>query len=332
MKSLLFTIILISSNNIFAKDNHNDSFNLLQKIIFNKIEIKEKVKTKKIVDINVAVVDAGLVYNENSSLFRAVQNQDKYSGPSVDYSHGSHVHGIVYLLSENTNIRHYNFFKSGIGSQQIADLVDSIKGAINDKSRIINLSLGGATPDFDEYSVLKDGQKSGIVFVSAAGNDGDNLTDKHYFPSSYSKKGLLKNLISVANFVSKDKINPSSNHSGEVFIGAIGTEMPSYCISNMEVPCYLSGTSQATPVISSAISLLLERFPYMTIDQIKYVLSVNSIKTKESMKHTKVGFFSYSSFIDWLNKDYKVADIFPNRKDLQEKFNANPNIINTKNI
>ena len=78
----------------------------------------------------------------------------------------------------------------------------------------------------------------------------------------------------------------------------------------------MTGTSQAVPIITAAISIMKERYPFLTIEQVKHIIKINSIQNEYTLKYTQVGFFSFDSFIRWMNNNYKAKDFFPNRKKL----------------
>jgi subtilisin family serine protease len=328
MKIIIIHILLVITLSSFAKSE--DSY---KKELLNKIKAQDiHLKIKKKIDIKIAVIDSGLNTDENAPMIESMPHSIMRAEASfLGGGHGAHVQGIIYLLTNSKNISHYNFYKSIYDDEQVKETILQMNKAIDNNSRVINLSMGGDGSSSKELRAIKRGQRNGAIFVCAAGNSSKNLDKSKnvFYPASYSKQKDILNIISVANFVDKDTIYPDSNHSGSTFIGTYGTRIPSFCEGPSKYSCLMTGTSQATPIITSAVTLLLERFPYLNMKQVKYVLSINSFKTKESLKYTKVGFFSYKSFIEWLNKDYSEKDIFPNNKKLQLKYSLNNNYINT---
>ncbi|MEK7434692.1 MAG: S8 family serine peptidase [Cyanobacteriota bacterium] len=217
----------------------------------------------------------------------------------VDYSgkdgngHGTHVTGVIGALINNQKgvsglagnvkilpIKAANF--SGGTSASI--ITKSIIKAIENKVRVINISIGGERSEGTK--ALKEAVdlalEKGIVFVSATGNESSRskgiITDVTV-PAGY------EGVISVAAVTEKDRVANYSNGGPEVEIAAPGgaglqsegskiySTWPTYKTfegyrAGIIGPyAYLSGTSMSCPHISAAAALLFSRYPSMTGQQ-----------------------------------------------------------------
>ena len=162
--------------------------------------------------------------------------------------------------------------------------------------RIVNISIGADDPEkYDENSdfVRKVNQlwNSGIVVIAAAGNKGP---DRY----SISAPGNSRRIITVG----------SSDLSTATQISHSGTGPTLACIKKPDVvaPGYRivscnnvqnaksgktystkSGTSMSTPVVSGAIALLLQKYPYLSPKEVKIRLKNSS--TNLYLPHEKQG-------------------------------------------
>lgn len=320
---IIFTIFIqICFNKAFAqsKNIYNKQYVKFQRILKKKIEAPKLKNTKQLKKIKVAVIDTGVDLN-NPFL-----NQEGRYPASIDdkNGHGSHVTGIISLLTQNNkmiDIIPYNYYnKDHSGQKNLESFLTQLKKAIKDNVDIINISGGGPEPSEIEKELIELAQKKGIIVVTASGNESTDLDNivkcyfmcnstfavnqSKYYPASYG----LSNIISVANYVNRKRVENSSNIGKEtVALGTYGTNIPSFNKNFSTIPMYMTGTSMATPIITSAIAQLKQRYPFLKISQVKHILKVNSMNDE----YTQYGFFSYYSFIDWMNKDYSYFDLNP---------------------
>jgi len=234
------------------------------------------------------------------------------------------------------NLRVLDQNGSGTDSQVIAAIQQAIALQSTYNIRVINMSLG--RPVFESYTLdpvcqaVESAWQAGIVVVVAAGNRGrDNSLGTHGFATigapgndpavitvgatrtmgtatrvddaiaSYSSKGPTL----VDHLVKPDLVAPGNrlvslrdagstldrNYSQFVVAPLVGT--PKYF--------RLSGTSMATPLVSGAVALMLQKDPSLTPDQVKARL----------MKTAWKGFNSYTQSTDDHGNQYSNQyDIF----------------------
>ncbi|KAL4435650.1 hypothetical protein ABPG77_002613 [Micractinium sp. CCAP 211/92] len=139
------------------------------------------------------------------------------------------------------------------------------------KAHMVSASYGGyftSQLDLDGVTKLSN---AGILFVAAAGNDGNNIDVgiNAYSPAVYP----LDNLIAVASTQADDGLSSFSNYAPRaVHLAAPGQNILSTINGGDAAYAWESGTSMATPVVSGAAALLKAAAPWATAQQIKTAL------------------------------------------------------------
>jgi serine protease AprX len=234
------------------------------------------------------------------------------------------------------NLRVLDQNGSGTDSQVIAAIQQAIALKSTYNIRVINMSLG--RPVFESYTLdpvdqaVEAAWKAGIVVVVAAGNNGrDNSMGTHGFATigvpgndpavitvgatrtngtstraddsiaSYSSKGPTL----VDHLVKPDLVAPGNRLvSLRVASSTLDKSYPGFEVGPASGPAKyfrLSGTSMATPLVSGAVALMLQKNSALTPDQVKARL----------MKTAWKGFAQYTSSVDDLGNTYSNQyDIF----------------------
>ena len=205
-------------------------------------------------------------------------NED--SNPMDDAGHGSHVAGIIGAKGNNgTGVAGVDWdvklmalkFLDADGQGNTADAANAIDYAVSHGARVINASWGG--PAFSQalFQAVKRAGDKGVLFVAAAGNDGENADAAPDFPAAFE----LPNVISVAASDRYDRLLDFSNYGvHSVDLAAPGDDIYSTVPTSSDPTGYesFSGTSMATPFVSGAAALYLSRAPQATADQVKAAL------------------------------------------------------------
>lgn len=144
-----------------------------------------------------------------------------------------------------------------------ANTAAGINYAVAHGARVINLSIGGDSPDTSILTnALINAANAGVVIVVSAGNDaGPNPQ----WPARNSGAGLEGAIIAAGALDQSLTIASYSNLAGDRasrYLAAPGSALTSGCDTG---GCFtISGTSFAAPEIAGALALLLQAFPNLT--------------------------------------------------------------------
>lgn len=185
--------------------------------------------------------------------------------------HGTHVAGIIGAavngvgvvgVSPKVKIMSLRFMELGEGSNY--DAVHCIDYAIANGASIINASWGfySAVADAEIEAAIERARNKGVLFVAAAGNSGTDNDQSKWWPASSTKD----NVISVMAINQDDDCQFSTWSSNfgamTVHLAAPGDHILSTVPGNTYD--YKSGTSMATPHVSSSIALMRSHNDYAT--------------------------------------------------------------------
>lgn len=192
---------------------------------------------------------------------------DNTGNPNDDTGHGTHVAGIIGAAGNNSvgvvgvawkvKLMACRFMDaSGMGSH--ADAVQCIDYARVHGAQVINASWGGGSSSLTLRSAISRARSAGIIFVAAAGNEGQNDDVTGNYPSGFD----LDNIISVGSSTRSDGLSDFSNFGlRTVDLVAPGTAIYSTWHSSDRSYTFNSGTSMAAPYVAGAAALLRARFP-----------------------------------------------------------------------
>jgi len=194
-------------------------------------------------------------------------NSDKTIFDNIsDDTHGTHVAGIIAASANKAGVRGVapgvriiplKVFVGNTG--YTSDVIEAIDYAKQLGVKIINCSFGGA----NENLALKEAmQESGLLFIAAAGNSGQDLVKAPVYPASYN----IPNVLSVAAVDNQGKRAAFSNYGTAVDVAAPGVGILSTIPEDDY--SYQSGTSTAAPFVTGIAALLQSQYPDMTTIQI----------------------------------------------------------------
>lgn len=200
----------------------------------------------------VAVIDTGVNYtaedlvnnmwdgtncksNTGSTLGGCVHGIDYVDGDKdpMDFNgHGTHVSGTIGAEANNGkgiaglcwNAKIMAVRVLGLDGGTTADIAKGIQFARYNGAKVINMSLGGASEGYDAVldQAMTDATNAGVFIVSAAGNDGKDVTTDNITPCALNGRGRL----CVAAVDQKFEIADFSNfNSSLVQIAAPGTNI-----------------------------------------------------------------------------------------------------------
>ncbi len=248
--------------------------------------------------IKVAVIDSGVEYthsdlkeniwiNKNELPNNGLDDDhngfvDDYYGwdfvkkdadPKDELGHGTHCAGIIGARgNDGQGIAGVNWQVSIMsirafderGQGELADIVEALYYAQLMGAQVVNASWGGDPYSQILHEAISDLEKSGILFVAAAGNDSMDNDQIPFYPANYD----LKNIISVAATDNQDQLANFSHYGAKtVHIAAPGVGVYSTVLNN-NYDAY-SGTSMAAPHVAGVAALLWSIFPEESYLQIK---------------------------------------------------------------
>ncbi|MGM0445701.1 MAG: S8 family serine peptidase [Bacillota bacterium] len=224
--------------------------------------------------IKVAVIDSGIIpdhddLSANINLNAGRDFVDDDFNPideSSEYSHGTHVSGLIgAVINNNTGIAGVlsnveiipiRVFDPNGTVQTISDIVEAINYAVEQNADVINMSFGGGE-SFTMHEAIKEAHKSGIILVASAGNTGDSGV---IYPASFPETiavgatDINNNRAFYSNTGENlDLVAPGGEGNGIVSTSGY------YNNGNIYTNLYVNmeGTSMATSYVSGVAALLL---------------------------------------------------------------------------
>jgi subtilisin family serine protease len=217
--------------------------------------------------------------------------------PNDDSGHGTHVAGIIGARGDNAigtvgvnwNVRIMALkFLDQNGDGNTADAAQAIAYAVDHGAKVINASWGGTAFSQTLYQAVANASDSGVLFVSAAGNDGANGDIAPDYPAGFN----LPNVISVAATDRNDRLLDFSNYGRRtVQLGAPGDEIDSTVPPSVDASGYteFSGTSMAAPFVSGAAALYLSRWPDSSVGLVREALLRTTVPVPSLAGKTSTG-------------------------------------------
>jgi thermitase len=211
----------------------------------------------------------GFIDDVNGWNFAGVSNNN----PMDDNNHGTHCSGTIgakgndgnKIAGVTWNVRILPIkFLTGGGSGSLADATKAIQYATLMGVNIMSNSWGGGGFTQTMFDAIKEAQAKGILFIAAAGNDGQNADNVAHYPAGYA----LDNVFAVAATTNLDTMASFSTYGKRtVHIAAPGHKIYS-SIAKDGYDTY-SGTSMATPHVAGGAALLWGTDTGMTYLQVK---------------------------------------------------------------
>jgi len=277
----------------YAEPNHiyyinmvpNDEFYAFQWHL-HMVNLEEAWEESTGDGITIALIDTGVdpdgIDGFGSRLIRGMDFINRINHSRDDNGHGTHLAGTLAQETNNgtgvsgvapdaTILAIKAFDKNG--SSRTDNVVDSVRWAVENGARVINLSFGGAPFNETFETAINEGIEQGVVFVAAAGNGSQPQIT---FPAAY------EGVISVGAVQQDKKLAPYSNHGPDLDVVAPGgnvfkdqnndnnadgilqeTLFTDILKSTNPIRNYyfLDGTSMAAPHVSGVIALLMSKYP-----------------------------------------------------------------------
>lgn len=229
----------------------------------------------------VAMLDTGLnlanpEFANNPRILTGYNAVDGSSDITDSLNHGSHTTGILaapgngtgmYGVAPGASVLMIKVFNGGTASASAINR--GIDYAASRGARVINMSLGAASPTGDA-SLRAVAAANNAVIVVAAGNDGAANPN---WPAHYANQGWTNGTMIVVGAVDANKrIASFSNKAGDTaqyYLVAPGVNIISASGTGY---AYLSGTSMSTPAVSGAAALITGYWPYLPANKVAAIL------------------------------------------------------------
>ena len=228
-------------------------------------------------EIRVGICDSGVAKTKftQDRLDYGYSYLDGYATDGTDdrSNHGSKVASTI-ILNTLDNVRLYSYqvcdgSEGSTAPNALSTLVSAIYKAVSDGCQVINCSLGYNTKKGKDIKSIKEAidyaSNESCMVVVSAGNDSIDVYSSNQYPA------LAPSAITVGAVDQSNKYTSFTNFGDRVDIYATGTGMTSYDRYGNIYESW-KGTSAASPVITSIVSLMLCVNPDLTVDEIKDIL------------------------------------------------------------
>ena len=233
-------------------------------------------------------------YNDFNDRFYG--NNDVMAGTPF---HGTHVSGIIAAVRNNglgidgidDNVKIMMVRAVPDGDEHDKDIALAIRYAVDNGAKVINMSFGkGFSPQKDWVDdAVRYAQSKGVLLVHAAGNDAADIDTAWNFPTPvYKSDGKrASNWITVGASGDPQLGGLAASFSNygkkEVDVFAPGVKIYS-TIPGGNTYGEAQGTSMASPVVAGVAALILEYYPNLSAEQVKYVIEKSSVKPDAKVK------------------------------------------------
>jgi len=213
--------------------------------------------------------------------------------------HGTHVSGIIAAARNNglgidgiaDNVKIMMVRAVPDGDEHDKDIALAIRYAVDNGAKVINMSFGKGFSPQKEWidDAVRYAQSKGVLLVHAAGNDAADIDTAWNFPTPvYKTDGKrASNWITVGASGDPQLGGLAASFSNygkkEVDVFAPGVKIYS-TIPGGDTYGEAQGTSMASPVVAGVAALILEYYPNLSAEQVKYAIEKSSVKPDLKVK------------------------------------------------
>lgn len=206
--------------------------------------------------------------------------------------HGTHVSGIIAAARNNgkgmdgiaDNVKIMMVRVVPDGDEHDKDIALGIRYAVDNGAKVINMSFGKSFSPEKKWidDAVKYAESKGVLLVLAAGNSGKNIDVSYNFPSS-----IFVDSTKAPNWI-------TVGASGDPMAGGLAASFSNYGKKQVDVfapgvKIYatvpggnnyrdLQGTSMASPVVAGLAALIMEYYPKLSVEQVKYAIMKSAQK------------------------------------------------------
>lgn len=209
--------------------------------------------------------------------------------------HGTHVAGIIGAAHNSIgidgiadNVRIMAVRAVPDGDEHDKDIALAIRYAVDNGAKVINMSFGKSFSPQKQWvdDAVKYAESKGVLLVHAAGNDAKNIDTTYNYPTPV----FLTNSYRASNWITVG----ANGATGDARTGGITATFSNYGKNEVDVFApgvniystipggntygNLSGTSMASPVTAGLAALILEYYPNLTPQQVKFIIENSAVK------------------------------------------------------
>lgn len=308
----------------------------------NSEEKKADAKTTPPKDFRKEIVQD----NEDDINDRDYGNSDIMAG---DPLHGTHVSGIIAAERNNAigidgiadNVRIMMLRAVPNGDEHDKDIALAIRYAVDNGARVVNMSFGKHLSPNKNWidDAVKYAESKGVLLVEAAGNDHENIDSIPDYPNPTFKGTNIK----AANWITVGaSSDPLAEPGYDSYIGSFsnyGKNSVDVFAPGVKIYSTLphnqygneSGTSMASPVVVGVAAFIMEYYPNLTAQQVKYCIDKSAVapftKVKKpgsddemvnlsdiSISGGIINAYEAVKLASTLSKDTKTKDVLPKSK------------------
>ena len=221
--------------------------------------------------------------------------------------HGTHVAGVIAAKRNNKigvdgiadNVKIMTVRVVPDGDEHDKDIALGIRYAVDNGAQIINMSFGKYFSPEKKWvdDAVKYAESKGVLLVAAAGNENNYADSLTHYPSRTFLDGKTAGNWIAVGASSDPSINQVSPVDGSAFssftaafsnygkkevdVFAPGTRIFSTQPGNTYTN--LDGTSFSSPIVAGIAALILEYYPSLSAEQIKYVIERSAVSLPDDV-------------------------------------------------
>lgn len=277
-------------------------------------------------DITVAVIDTGILPDHPDlkdniiSGYDFIDHDNNPLDTNQDFSHGTHVAGIIGAMTNNSNgISAVNWNVNIMpvrvigpdGSGGYSTLISGIRWAVDNGADVINLSLAGSVDSNALRDAIKYAVDQNVTIVAAAGNNGNSPV---LYPAQYpevisvgaigptKEKAYYSNFGQGLDLVAPGGDNSILSHRYNTILSTAG-----YMSGNTIKYQYswAQGTSMAAPHVSGIVSLLYS-IGINNPEEIKHILkeTADDLGIEGIDNYYGAGLVNINRALKYIGRDY----------------------------
>lgn len=254
-------------------------------------------------NIQMAIIDSGVDYNHKNlhhAFSREYAGLDYFSFDSRsfdDNSHGTAIAGIIAAkgirdepigIAPDVRLMSYKVFNPW-GETTSAALYKATEKAIEDGAKIIVMAWATTKRSQALQAALDLAAENNVLVITAAGDEGENLNDKPYYPAAYLEHS---NLIRVASLNRSGKISQKlrrySNYGNNVVdIAAPGEDIK--VLAPRSEYLTRSGSDLAAAHVAGVAALVAAGNPDWNATQIRQHILATAVERSELHNYIRNG-------------------------------------------